>query len=152
MAFSIKESELVDRLDDTQLGQLVRALALAKLSQTLYEASIAKVTYQPDGSVVIAIPSYPKQGETLKKHVFETLLQGTKDQAPAFVTEFTFFGAGTQTLTITNISEPYPEKLYQIKHEITGLPGLFANRTTFSGLSIRQFKQYAPFSAWLPKG
>lgn len=151
----LSEVDFVDRLSDQQLGELVRRLALARLSQSLYEAKIAAVERKSDGSVVISVPAYDRAGAKLSDYVARDLLREMTDARQRTRVQLQFYGYGhsPQTFTVNLIRDQKgwnDELLYSITHELHAVPPDIP-MTLGSGLAIRQLGQYAPLARFFPQ-
>ena len=141
----------VDRLTGRELV-LIQQLARARLSQTIYEAKIARTEVGPDSTVTITIPSYAHAGSKLESYLVRELLRNTSDQdlRRRLRVHFMHFGAGKQTLSISVLPPDTggsPDRLYQITHHLDGPFGSLVGR---SGLSALQLGVYSPFVGAFP--
>ncbi|HEX2860953.1 MAG TPA: hypothetical protein VHN79_04910 [Lacunisphaera sp.] len=149
---TLKNGPLAGRLTAAQLKQCADELAVIRLSQTMYEATIAEVTVAEDHSVAIRIPVYGHETGQLQQHVFENLLPEYKgrDQQLGVARQFDHFGAYPQSITVKVHGVEYGEKFYSILHQtdFTDAGGTLRGNSI---VSERQLGRYAPFAGWFPK-
>lgn len=137
---------------DEQLYRYARALAAARLSQTMYEATVANVVKAGDDSVTISIPTYSAEGDQLKGYVLNTLLSDLKVEKLEndLTRQFAYFGRYSQSLEIRPNGTDRGQKIYVIEHQ-TNVTTSFGFVRTGSILPASQLGGYTPFVGWLPK-
>lgn len=147
---SLSEGDYVDRLTNEQLGELVHKLAVARLSQSIYEAKIATVERKPDGTVLISVPAYDRAGTGLAEYVARDLLREMTDDhlRRRVLLQFFDFGHSPQSITVSLMRDRKgwnDEAIYPIRHDRGSVPPDIP-ATDISGLAIRELGQYAPLA------
>jgi hypothetical protein len=132
--------------------QVVQQLSRARLSQAVYEASIARVEHRPGMAVRIEIDPYRWAGRKLERQVMrECSSRDDAEQQRRIRKFFMDFGAPRQVLTVTTLSEQIdgrPLALYSIRHDFSGWNVL--PMTSGSRLPASHLVTYAPFQRWFP--
>lgn len=151
----LSEGDFVDRLTNEQLGELVHKLAVARLSQSIYEAKIATVERKPDGTVIISVPAYDRAGAGLADYVARDLLWEMTDVHlhTRVLLQYFGFGHSPQSFTVSLMRDRKgwnDEAIYLIRHDRGSVPPDIP-ATDISGLAIRQLGQYAPLARFFPE-
>lgn len=118
----------------------------------MFEATLAKVSQEKNGAI-IAIPAYSKEGEQLRRQVFDQLLPDVIDESfrRRVTTQFGFFGSSSQQIEIkSEVTVVNGEEMYTIVHQYYDINGMGPLKGV-SVLAARQLGPYAPFVGWLPK-
>lgn len=132
--------------------KIVQQLSRARLSQAVYESSIARVDHRPSPGARIKIPSYRWAGWKLERQVRrECGHRDAADQWPRIRTFFSGFGARRQELTVTTRLEQIdgqPLVVYTIQHDFKTWGT--TRMTLGSTLPASHLVLYAPFQRWFP--
>ena len=148
---SLEVSAVGKRMSPDELSAHAKMLATFRLSQTMYEATIAEVMESEGKHVRLSIPAYQSAGEELQAKIFGMLPDAYKDDGmrKRITKQFGYFGQFPQAVTIAaDTVNAGGEKLYRIEHETSVPNGVSRSRSTLSAI---QLGSYAPFAPWLPK-
>lgn len=143
---------LTKNLPPERVVALANRLAVLRLSQTMYEATIASVSKYGD-EVKIAIPAYPIEGEALRNSIFVQMFPEIESREFKAVlgTRFGYFGKGPQEITVRGDTRTENgEQVYSISHFIDFADGSGSTRGS-SQLSAGRLGYYAPFHGFFPK-
>lgn len=146
----LESQEETKSLSPEQLAFLSHKLSVLRLSQTMFEATVAKVS-SVRRDVAISIPAYTQQGNLLKSQVYDQLLVNIRDvyTRNRIATMFGFFGESPQVIQISSQTADGEEK-YVFLHEYIDLNGT-GPMTVRSTLAAHQLGPYTAFAGWLPK-
>ena len=145
-------------LNDRQRFQIARALAVARLSQMLYEAEIAKVDDSNPNLVKISIPAYGDQGNGLHDFLVDKITKNTGDPklAAALADDMgrnlDHYGAYSQNIEMTQKPESIngrPVTAVMIANTSMAAPGI--PMTYGSNYPRGDMHEFTPFEAFLAK-
>jgi hypothetical protein len=132
--------------------QIVQQLSRARLSQSVYEASIARVERPSGQTVRIEIPPYRWAGWKFQRKVMREFTPGDDvEQQRRIRNLFMDFGAARQLLTVTTGTKQIEERplaVYSIRHDFGGwnvIPMTLGSTLPPSNLVV-----YAPFERFFP--
>ncbi|AOS43954.1 hypothetical protein Verru16b_01014 [Lacunisphaera limnophila] len=132
--------------------QVVQQLSRARLSQAVYEASIARVQSRAGQAVRIEVDPYRWAGRKLERQVMhECSSRDDAEQQRRIRNFFMDFGTPRQVLTVTTRTEQIdgsPLAVYSIRHDFGGwnvIPMSVGSLLPASHLVL-----YAPFQQWFP--
>jgi hypothetical protein len=137
-------------LSPEQIALLSHKLAVLRFSQTMFEATIAKVAAKGD-SITVAIPEYRKAGDALKAQTFDQVLKGISDPyvRSRIDSMYGFFGGSPQVLEISTQKSDGDEQ-YVVVHEYLDIRGTGPMKVR-STMAANELGPYSPFIGWLPK-
>lgn len=140
------------KLSEEQLITQIRLLSQIRLSQAIHEVLIAEVDTSGKDGVVITIPAYPSEGESLRKYLIDQISADyqTPEISNLLWMEFSRFGKDEQKVRVGNFGERQGERMFQIEHR-KDIGSLLGPLVMFSQLTERELGAYAPFAALLPK-
>jgi|GEM_PF-4639333 len=147
---TLKRNDATKNIGDEHLREFAKNMAVLRLSQTVYEATIAKVENRGN-SVVITIPAYKGDGAELEKFLRKHTPVDLTDSKSSrrLENQFFDFGGNPQTITVQVGREIDGHKTYDITHETeTKSKGPVS---IGSSLPDFQLGAYAPFAGFFPK-
>ncbi len=134
-----------------------KAMAIARLSQMLYEAEIATISADNPAKVVISIPAYASDAASLRDFLKDALAESVGQQlASSMMSDlinrnFDFFGEHPQALELTPSNETlHGQPVYSIKHTTTGVLGA-GQMVSYSLLPKSRLGSYVAFAPYLPR-
>jgi hypothetical protein len=146
-------------LSGQDVDKIATAMAVARMSQMLYEAEIATVTSADAKHVSIAIPVYADDAASLKDYLNNEVAQvtgsqGTDDQLTGIMDGcLQHFGSYPQTLDFSksDTTSSKGEPVYVIKQVMDMSASNHGITAGTSLLTKSMLTDYAVFSDWLPK-
>jgi hypothetical protein len=130
-----------------ELEAAIRLLTTVRLSQMMYEATLATVIKSSAHSVTIAIPAYEAEGRSLQRYLEDNLHLSYKipDLNRDLTNDFNHFGRYKQKIEVSPDGQSRDETLYRIDY--TNDNGL----GTQSNLPSSLLGAYGVFEPLFPK-
>lgn len=159
--FHPDEAATLSHLTAKQRYNIARAMAVARLSQTLYEAEIANVDDSDPAVLKVSVPSYASEGNGIRDFLIDKITKSSQDPALAkamtdrLAGNFSRYGEFSQNVEMTqkviagDNGQPLTHVTLVDKSAVRITSGMVVPMTVVSSFLKDQMYEYTPFAAFL---